>query len=67
MTKPIRYQTIKGVRYRFLDLGCEDLEAATQNRKRIKENYGIEWWIRMEAQEQEEIKELGWLPQIRKR
>jgi len=65
--KSTRHQTIGGIRYRICDLGVDDLERAALNRKRIKENYAIDYWIRLEAQEQEEIKEFGWLPQVRRR
>lgn len=66
--KPIRYQTYGGIRYRICDLGCDDLEKAAQNRKRIKENYAIDYWIRLESMlEQEELREIAGIIQVRRK
>lgn len=58
MTKP------KG-RWRAM---CDDLEAAAQNRKRVRENYAIEYWIRLESSlEQEEQREIAGVIQVRRK
>lgn len=68
MTKPIRYQTIGGIRYRIRDVGVDDLEKAALNRKRIAEGYGIEYWIRLENMlEQEEQQEIAGIIQVRRK
>jgi len=67
MTKPIRYQTIGGIRYRICDVGVDDLEKAALNRKRIAENYAVGWWLEQEAREAEEQQEMAGVIQVRRR
>ena len=66
--KPIRYQTIGGVRYRICDLGCDDLELAKRNREMVAQNRCVEYWVRLENQlEQEEQQEIAGVIQVRRR
>jgi len=67
MTAPVRYKIIGGVRYKIRDVGVDDLERAAFNRKLVKENYAIDYWLRLESQESEEIKEISWMPQVRRK
>lgn len=68
MNAPVRYEVIDGVRYKFRDLGCDDLDAAALNRKRVKEGYGDAWWIQLESSlEQVEQREIAGIIRVRRR